>query len=55
MVELGEVLAGRALARRDATSITVYKSTGHAIEDLAAARQVLNAAEAKGLGTRVQI
>ena len=55
MVELGEVLAGRAVARRDATSITVYKSTGHAIEDLAAARQVLNAAEAKGLGTRVQI
>ena len=55
MVELGEVLAGRAVARRDATSITVYKSTGHAIEDLAAARQVLNAATAKGLGTHVQI
>ena len=55
MVELGEVLAGRAVARRDATSITVYKSTGHAIEDLAAARQVLNAATTKGLGTRVQI
>lgn len=55
MVELGEVLAGRAVARRDATSITVYKSTGHAIEDLAAARQVLNAANACGAGTRIQI
>lgn len=53
MVELGEVLAGRAAARRSATSITVYKSTGHAIEDLAAARMVLDAATAKGLGTRV--
>lgn len=54
MVELGEVLAGRAAARRDATSITVYKSTGHAIEDLAAARLVLDAAAAKGLGTRAK-
>ena len=43
------------MARRDATSITVYKSTGHAIEDLAAARQVLNAATTNGLGTHVQI
>ncbi len=55
MVELGEVLAGRAIARRDATSITVYKSTGHAIEDLAAARLVLNTAMTKNLGTRVPI
>lgn len=53
MVELGEVLAGRAVARSDAESITVYKSTGHAIEDLAAARLVLNTANAKGLGTQV--
>ena len=53
MVELGEALAGRAAARRDATSLTVYKSTGHAIEDLAAARMVFDAATAKGLGTRV--
>ncbi|MEQ1874669.1 MAG: ornithine cyclodeaminase family protein [Ilumatobacteraceae bacterium] len=54
MVELGEVLAGRAAARSDATSITVYKSTGHAIEDLAAARLVLESATKKNLGTRVQ-
>ena len=55
MVELGEVLAGRAVARRDATSITVYKSTGHAIEDLAAARLVLDTASRTGQGTRVPI
>lgn len=55
MVELGEVLAGRAVARHDETSITVYKSTGHAIEDLAAARLVLDTATAQGRGTRVKI
>ena len=55
MVELGEVLVGRAVARRDETSITVYKSTGHAIEDLAAARLVLDTATRLGLGTRVPI
>lgn len=55
VVEMGEVLAGRAGGRRDAESITVYKSTGHAIEDLAAARLVLDSATALGLGTRVRI
>lgn len=55
MIELGEALAGRAVARRDDTSITVYKSTGHAIEDLAAARLVVDTATRLGVGTRVPI
>lgn len=55
MVEMGEVLAGRAAARRSDTSLTVYKSTGHAIEDLAAARLVLETAAATGCGARVPI
>lgn len=55
MIELGEVLAGDAIARRDETSITVYKSTGHAIEDLAAARLVVDTATRLGVGTRVRI
>lgn len=55
MVELGEILSGRALGRRNDSSITVYKSTGHAIEDLAAARLVLDTAVAKGLGARAPI
>lgn len=55
MVEMGEILSGRAVGRRDASSITVYKSTGHAIEDLAAARLVLDTARAKGVGTQVPI
>ncbi len=55
MVEMGEILSGRAVGRRDDSSITVYKSTGHAIEDLAAARLVLDTARAKRLGTQVAI
>ncbi len=55
MVELGEILSGRAVGRRNDSSLTVYKSTGHAIEDLAAARLVLDTAMASGLGTRAPI
>lgn len=55
MVEMGEILSGRAVGRRDDESITLYKSTGHAIEDLAAARLVLDTALATGLGTRAPI
>lgn len=55
MVELGEILDGRAVGRRDDASVSVYKSTGHAIEDLAAARLVLDTARAAGLGTSVPI
>jgi alanine dehydrogenase len=55
MVEIGEVLAGRASGRRTNESITVYKSTGHAMEDMAAACLVLEVATARGLGTRAPI
>lgn len=55
MVELGEILSGRARGRKNDSSITVYKSTGHAIEDLAAASLVLETAMAQGLGSRAPI
>ncbi len=55
MVEMGEILSGRAVGRKSDTDLTVYKSTGHAIEDLAAARLVLDTAVAAGLGSRVPI
>lgn len=35
--EIGEVLAGRLAGRESADQITVYKSLGHAVQDLAAA------------------
>ncbi len=55
MVEMGEILSGRAVGRRDDTDLTIYKSTGHAIEDLAAARLVLDTAVARGMGVHARI
>ena len=51
MTELGEVLAGTKAGRRSAGEITLYKSTGHAVEDAATARLVYDRAKAEGAGT----
>jgi ornithine cyclodeaminase len=53
--ELGEVLAGAAPARGAADEITLFKSLGIAVEDLAAARYVFDKAEKDGSGTWVEI
>lgn len=53
--ELGEVLTGAAPARGSADEITLFKSLGIAVEDLAAARYVLDKAEKDGSGTWVEI
>ena len=37
IAEIGEVLAGRVQAREDDSQITIYKSLGHVVQDLAAA------------------
>jgi ornithine cyclodeaminase len=55
VVELGEILAGRAPGRTGPSQLTVYKSTGHAVEDVAAARLVYDAARAAGAGCVVAI
>ena len=36
VAEIGEVLAGRVQGRQSADQITVYKSLGHIVQDLAA-------------------
>ncbi len=51
--ELGEVLAGTAAGRRSAGEITLFKSLGLAVEDLAAAELAVANAEAAGAGTVV--
>lgn len=51
VLELGDVLSGAA--RLGPGGRTVYKSTGHAMEDIAAARVVLDAAHRAGRGTVV--
>jgi ornithine cyclodeaminase/alanine dehydrogenase-like protein (mu-crystallin family) len=37
VAEIGQVLAGDIIGRRSATEITVYKSLGHVVQDLASA------------------
>jgi alanine dehydrogenase len=50
LTEVGEVLAGTRPGRTSAEEITVYKSTGHAVEDAATARLVYDRARAEGAG-----
>ncbi len=51
--ELGEVLIGSAEGRRSDEELTVFKSLGLAVEDLAAAEHVYARAQAEGVGTSV--
>jgi alanine dehydrogenase len=53
VVEIGNVLLRRHPGREHADEVTVYKSTGHAIEDAAAARLVLDSALESGAGLRL--
>jgi ornithine cyclodeaminase len=53
--ELGELLLGRVEGRRASAEVTLFKSLGLAVEDLAAAERVLATARARGAGTRVEI
>ena len=55
LIEVGEIVAGRASGRGSDDEITVYKSTGHAVEDIAAATLVYERAKATGAGVTVTI
>src|SRR5215203_2648078 len=55
VTEIGEVLAGRRPGRTSRDQLTVYKSTGHAVEDAAAAGLVYRRALEAGVGTTVSI
>jgi ornithine cyclodeaminase/alanine dehydrogenase-like protein (mu-crystallin family) len=55
VTEIGEVLSGRRPGRRFADELTVYKSTGHAVEDAAAARLVYDRARAEGAGIELPL
>jgi ornithine cyclodeaminase/alanine dehydrogenase-like protein (mu-crystallin family) len=55
LTEVGEVLAGTKPGRVSRDEITIYKSTGHAVEDAAAARLVYDGAKAEGAGTLLQL
>jgi len=54
-VELGEIIAGIRVGRASPEQITIYKSTGHAVEDAAAAGLVYRRALEDGIGTEVKL
>jgi ornithine cyclodeaminase len=53
--EIGELLIDAAPGRQSDDELTVFKSLGLAVEDLAAAEHVLARAEAEGVGTMVSL
>jgi ornithine cyclodeaminase/alanine dehydrogenase-like protein (mu-crystallin family) len=53
--EIGELLLGRVAGRRSADEVTLFKSLGLAVEDVAAAHHVHARAVATGAGTRVEL
>jgi alanine dehydrogenase len=53
--EIGEVAAGRKPGRARRDEVTIFKSVGVAVQDLAAARCALANAEKLGLGTAVTL
>ena len=54
-VEIGEVLAGRKAGRSDRSEITIYKSVGIAIQDVAAAMLVYRKALEQKAGVEVEV
>jgi ornithine cyclodeaminase len=53
--ELGELVLGRVSGRRSAQEITLFKSLGIAIEDVASARFIYERAVKEGSGTWIEI
>jgi ornithine cyclodeaminase len=51
--EIGDLLLGRLAGRRSADDVTLFKSLGLAVEDLAAAHHVYRKALALGRGVRL--
>lgn len=53
VTELGELLSGTREGRTADDELTVYKSTGHPVEDAVAARFIYERAVAEGIGQKV--
>lgn len=55
LTEIGELIAGNTKGRLSNKDITVFDSTGIALQDLAVSKYLISIAEEKNLGTVVQI
>jgi ornithine cyclodeaminase/alanine dehydrogenase-like protein (mu-crystallin family) len=53
--ELGEVLAELRSGRLDSSELTLFRSLGLAVEDLAAAEHAVASARSRGIGTEVEL
>lgn len=53
--ELGEIFAGLRPGRRDDSELTLFRSLGVAVEDLAAAQLAVASARRNGVGTEVEL
>ena len=53
--EIGDILLGKLPGRESPDEITLFKSLGLAVEDLAAADYVYKRAQAEGVGTTVDL
>jgi ornithine cyclodeaminase/alanine dehydrogenase-like protein (mu-crystallin family) len=53
--EVGEILVGAVEGRSSASELTVFKSLGLAVEDLASVELVLRRAEEEGVGVEVDL
>jgi ornithine cyclodeaminase/alanine dehydrogenase-like protein (mu-crystallin family) len=53
--EIGELLLGRVPGRRTVNEVTIFKSLGLAVEDVAAAKFVYERASAESRGSRVEL
>ena len=53
--ELGELVAGTLIGRQNERQVTIFKSLGMAVEDVAAAHLAFGRAQASGLGTVISL
>jgi alanine dehydrogenase len=53
--ELGEVIIGKKEGRRAPSELTLFKSLGLAVEDVASAAYIARRARAQGIGQTVQM
>ncbi len=53
--EIGEILLGKIEGRRSAEELTLFKSLGVAVEDVASAHHIYQQARARGMGTLVEL
>ena len=53
--ELGQLVSGDAPGRTDANEITLFKSVGNAVQDVAVGRRAVDLARAAGIGTELEL